>query len=240
MTGYEIIEEASAIFLESAIPVMKEVLWEGLDRIKEACRGDGESKGKESQAGIRALLGRMDSKLDRILEGEGGKVDNKILHEIKDHMSKVEKYMPGGEETGKRDENLKSCFFCNGKDHIIRNCPKRTRCMGCDTMSHPYERCDFKDKVCDRCKVKGHCKKVHFTLDTALRTKLVGAFPQSFTHFVAAAPALQAQGSRSNYKGPRVGLSKDHYTGHDSYRNHDEEQEYASEHSRSEWVKKRY
>ena len=59
--------------------------------------------------------------------------------------------------------------------HIIRNCPVKTRCRGFMGTSHPFERCNFWEKTCDRCKVKGHSKKVHFSTDTDLRTLLAAA-----------------------------------------------------------------
>ena len=72
----------------------------------------------------------------------------------------------------------------------------------------------FKKKCMINARLKGRCKKVHFTLDTNLGTKLIGAFLQSFSHFVLAeTPNIQGNRPIQSYKGPRVGLSKDHYRG---------------------------
>ena len=193
------IDEKESMF--NLIPSMREVMLEGLDNIRDIVVTELVKKGKENWAGIRAHLGRIEVKLDRILAGEGGFGSNNTLDELKLTVGKMHEFLEGDSKGTKKEDTIRACFFCNGMDHVIRNCPDKTKCIGCEGTSHPYERCEYKDNTCDRCRVKGHHKRVHFSTDVNFRTKLIGILPNSFAHFVST-------GAAGYGRAPRVGLSR--------------------------------
>ena len=113
----------------------------------------------------------MEVKIERILAGEGGIGNKDTLEELRQSMGRINGFLEGDSKGSKKDDIIRACFFCNSMDHVIRNCPDKTKCIGCEGLSHPYKRCEYKDKTCDRCRVKGHHKQVHFTTDVNFRTK---------------------------------------------------------------------
>ena len=97
-----------------------------------------------------------------------------------------------------------ACFFCESHNHKLANCPDRVFCVGCGGNMHPYDRCEEKDSVCERCHTPGHAAKVHYTNQKSLRTQLVLANPTAFDHFCAPPPAKP-----KNQRGIRIGLNRE-------------------------------
>ena len=48
-----------------------------------------------------------------------------------------------------------------------------------------YDRCESKDKTCDRCQMTGHDIKVHDSQEISLRTELIALNAVAFNHFLA-------------------------------------------------------
>ena len=97
-----------------------------------------------------------------------------------------------------------ACYFYDSLNHKPAAWPDRVFCIGCGGNIHPYEKCEEKDNICERCNTSGHSAKVHNTNQKSLRTQLILGNPAAFDHFLAPLPQ-KPKGQR----GIRVGLSRE-------------------------------
>ena len=56
-------------------------------------------------------------------------------------------------------------------------CEERIQCYRCGAVNHREDNCYWKDRLCNKCNVKGHKHDMHEVEDAKLREKLINSFP---------------------------------------------------------------
>ena len=77
VNDYEVIETVARVLQDRCAPIMREVMLEGMDTIREIIRN------KEYYSGSKPQMTRIEAKLDKLLERETGDTENGVLAEIK-------------------------------------------------------------------------------------------------------------------------------------------------------------
>ena len=104
-------------------------------------------------------------------------------------------------KTNPRPAHRAYCTFCRKSGHDLGECEERVQCYRCGAGNHREDNCYWRDRLCNKCNVKGHKQDMHEVEDAKLRAKLISSFPNVFLHFLGGSVSPTGRGVRDGVRG---------------------------------------